>query len=386
MLTTDDLFTSLTEEQVFQSMMSILEALGIPANSWPEGGTARTIVRVVARTFANFTTIFVAAIQSQFLGTAIGGWLTLLAYYVYKVTRIDATFATGQVRFTNTGGGVFPQAARTVTMKSATTGKTYTNVNSFNLTSGTILSPTILLVDVIAIETGSASSAPPGTVDTLVTVMTDVAITNPVSVVGTDQETDANLRQRCLDRLGTFSLAGPRSAYAYCARSALRLDGSPVDINRDTVSPGSSTGIVTIYVASPSGPPIASDVVAIQALVDEIARPDTVTATVVAATEVPLSETITVWARATPGLSAADLQTMVGTALTTFMSTYPIGGIRKPPSLQGYLYGDKIAAIAQSAHPAIFDVDGATGDLAIGAGQVAVLATTINIQFADVPS
>lgn len=190
--------------------------------------------------------------------------------------------------------------------------------------------------------------------------------------------------QRCRDKLAALSLLGPRGAYAYAVRIAKRTDGSPVAVNRLSVSPSSSTGRVTVYVASPSGPPPAGDLDAIRAAIEAIARPDSVRAEVFAATAVAFKSALTVWAKRTDGVSADDLQTFVEHSLESFVATYPIGGIGKPPlSTKGYLYAEGIAGTAKSAHASIYAIDGANADLPLNVGEVATLAASVDVRIVE---
>ncbi len=378
MISIEELLTPVTTEVQLEKFLATLETLGVKARSWREGGTLRTILRIVAATYAGFSNVVLGFVRAGFLETSTGGWLTLLAYYVYGVTRIPAAFATGKVTLTNGGGGVYTFQPGELRAISAVTGKTYANVALVNLNPGNVLT-----IDVRAIEVGTASNAAPGTVTKLETTLPGVTVTNAAAIVGSDEEKDPDLRVRCKDRLAVISGKGPRGAYSYAVRSAKRPDGSAVDINRLRVSPFSSTGIVDVYVASPSGAPTPTDLPYVEESIETYARPDTVTANVIAATPVALSSSITVWARKTDGLTATDLSTMVSDAMVTMIASYPIGGIAKPPSTQGYLYADGIAGTAKAVHPAIFDVDGAT-DLALAAGEVATLATTIDVRIVDV--
>lgn len=379
MLAIDDLITATTEEHIFELFLSILETLGINARAWRIGGVSRTILRVVAKTLAGFFAILTLAIRSTFLETSEGGWLTLLAYYVYGVTRVEATFATGKVELHNTGGGIFTLDAEECRFLWTAEGKAYTNVAGFTLNPGDTL-----LVDVRAVELGASSSAPPGAINTLESVLAGVEVTNPESVVGLDAESDEDVRTACRNKLASFSVRGPRGAYAEAVRIVKRIDGSPVNINRSSISPSSSTGVVTIYVAAPSGAPDPDDLTAIENSVEEHARPDSVTAVVLAATEVPVTRTLTVWAKKTNGLVATDLAASVSAALVNEVAIYPIGGIPKPPSSQGYLYADFLAGVAKGVHASIFDVDGAGADVALSPGEVASLATTVNVRFVSV--
>jgi len=378
-LTIEELLAPVTTDEILEKFLDALEATGIKARSWREGGALRTILRVVAAVYAGFTTSVLGFIRAGFLETATGGWLTLLALNVYGVTRIAATFATGQVTLTNAGGGIYALLAGELSVINAVTGKAYTNLSAITLNPGDVLA-----VDVRAVEIGTTSNATPATVTELETALPGVTVTNALAIVGSDEEKDSDLRDRCKAKLAVISGKGPRGAYSFAVKSAVRSDGSPVDINRLRVSPSSSTGIVTVYVASPAGAPVPSDLPFIEESIETYARPDTVTANVVAATPVALSRTLTIWAKAEAGLTASDLSALVSTALLDMITAYPIGGIPKPPSTQGYLYADGIAGTCRTAHAAIFDVDGTGADIALAAGEVATLAATLDVRLVEV--
>ncbi len=382
MLSITDLMQALTEDQVLETFLSNLEAIGVPARSWRVGGVARTILRIVARTYAGFTSVMAEFIKAGFLESASLGWLTLLAYYVYGVSRIDATFATGKAQLTNNGGGIYPTVGTfgigEVAFRNPTTKKTYTNAEAFSLNPGQTL-----LVAISATELGTASNSTPGTITELVTPLVEVVVTNPAAVVGTDQQTDPDLRQMCKDKLSALSALGPRGAYAFAIRVARRDDGSTVDVNRWSISPASTKGKVTIYVASSSGSVSSPDLVFILASIERIARPDSVTVDLFSASEVALSKTLTVWATRTDGIAANDIEAFADASLLSMMTDYPIGGKAKPPSTQGYLFASKVESAAAAGHPSIYAVDVAAGDLAINPGEVATLATTITVRLVE---
>jgi hypothetical protein len=378
-LSVEDLLVPVTEEQQLDRFLTTLENVGVRARSWREAGVYRTILRVVAGAYAGFSQSVLGFVRAGFLEEADGGWLTMLSAQVYGVARIPATFATGTVTLTNAGGGTYTWAPTELRVIHATTGKAYTNLAAETLAPGNVHA-----VSVGAIEIGTPSNASAGTVTKFETAYPGVTVTNVYPVVGSNDEADSDLRERCRNRLSVISGKGPRGAYAYAVKSALRSDGSPVDINRVTVSPSSSTGVVTVYVASPAGAPAATDLPFIAANVELLARPDSVTATIVAATVSASSRTLIVWAKAQGGLSAADLGTLVATSLDTMVAAYPIGGIPKPPSADGYLYATNIEGAARDAHPSIFAVDGAGADIALTAGQVATLAATLDVRLVTV--
>lgn len=213
--------------------------------------------------------------------------------------------------------------------------------------------------------------------------MPGVTVTNLGAVAGIDAETDAELRDACKAKLGSLSVRGPRGAYEYAVRVATRLDGSPVNVNRLSVSSSSSTGIVNVYVASPSGAPLADDILRVGESIEAVARPEAVTVNVLAATSVAVVRDLTVWAKRLDGVSADDIKAMVEQALLAELVTYPIGGYKKPPSDQGYLYGDFIAGVAKAAHASIFDIDGSGADVALGPGEVADLESTVTVRLVE---
>ncbi len=378
--TIEELLTPITGDQMLEKFLSTLESLGLKARSWREGGSLRTILRIVADALAAFIVSMLGFVRAGFLETATAGWLTLLAYYVYGVERIDATFATGQVQVTNSGAGIYdPVPARSFNVINASTGKAYTNVNAFALNPGDVL-----LIDVVAIELGADSNATPVTVTRLETSLPGVTVTNPAAIVGEDAEKDPDLRQRCKDKLGILSGKGPRGAYAFAIRSAKRADGSSVDVNRYFISPSSSTGIVTIYVASPSGAPTLSDFPFIVDSIETYARPDTVTVDLQAATPIAFSRTLDVWARVTDGVTSSAISDAVSAALLDLITNYPISGLKKTGPNR-YLFATTIEGTAKAAHPSIFAIDGAGPDMLLsgGGGKVATLATTVIVHLVN---
>lgn len=371
----DELITPVTADEANETALSTVESVGVPIRSWKNGGAGKLIVRAWSALFAALTNVIAALAAAGFLDLSSGKWLTALALYVYNVPRVTATFATGKLTLTNTGGGSFTKVAREVRFVNPTTKKAYENAAGFTL--GPLAT---LEVDIVAVEVGSGSSAPPDSITNIETTMLGVTCTNVGAIAGNDDETDASLRQACRDVLGARSVFGPRSAYAYWSKRAKRNDGSTVDVNRVTVTNASSIGVVKAWLASPSGGAIASDVEAVRAAFEINVRPDTVTAIAVAATTVAVPLTgITIWARKEYGADATAIGTAATNALVALAREYPIGGLRKPPVDAGYLYADKIVATIIGSHPAIYDVDGVGADVPIPTGAVPIITSSLSV-------
>lgn len=374
MIDIEDLLNPPTSDVIFAGFISALVTMGVPADKWRTAGVARTILRVIANLYAGAAQMLAQAAGYAFLDTSVLGWLTRLALKVYGVPRRTATFATGQLVLTNIAGGTYNYANGEAFFQNPTTNKTYENASAVALGPGTPLSPTTQTIDISATEQGSASSSQPGQITVLVTQMLGVSVTNPGAVVGLDAESDEDLRTDCTNKLAARSVRGPRGAYLYYAthdefdNPVLNADGAPVNINRVTPPDSSHTGTATVYMASPEGAPIAEDVTAAAASMDLNARPDGVTLVALAATEVPYNAQLIIWAKALPGLTADAIASPAAAAISTYLETYPIGGMTKGAA-RG-LFGSKIEGVVTATNAAIFAVDGAV-DLALVAGQVA---------------
>lgn len=381
MIPLDELIKPLTEEEVLEKFLANLETLSVPARTWRKGGSLRTILRVTARLVSDLTKLMAAVIEGGFLDKAKGAWLTLLAFYVYGVTRKSASYATGELTLTNTSGVPYVFGAeqlRALKTISSTVKKAYVNTAGFTLGAGVTLT-----IPVRAVEVGTSSNANPGEIDSLEVSLFGVTVTNDAAVLGLDEETDPELRQACIDKLGTLSLAGPRGAYAFAATRATRPDGTPVNINRVQVSPQSSTGVVDVYCAAPSGAPDPTDLTYVRENIEAIARPDSVTCNVYAATNVAFARAITLYAVKAPGVSAADMKALAENAVAEFFRGYPVGGLKKPPSTQGKLYADRIDAAVIAVHSSIYDADGSGADMDLNAGQVATNSVAIAVTLVD---
>ena len=373
MIDLSDLTKPLTTDQVFEQLLDLIETLGVPARSWVQGRAMRVILRAVATMIALMSVLISDAVRATFLDTATGAWLDALAYYVYAVRRVPATFATGQVRFDNTGGGLYTKAVGEVRVYNPATKKSYTNSAAFTvspLQAGVV-------VPVIATEAGSQSSSAPGTVSAIETTMLGVTVTNPLSVIGTDAERDQSLRQACRDKLATLSPNGPRDAYSYFTKRATRLDGTLVDVNRVTVTRDSSYGRVVVYCASPSGAPAALDVTACYNSCRNNCVPDSVSLELYGAVNLTVPVNAQIWARRELGGTIDEIKAAATAALIELQRDYPIGGVRKVAA--GALYADFVSAAIVKSHPAIFDVDGIGPDISLSENQVVVFAPTFTV-------
>src|SRR5687767_5936032 len=106
-ITIESLTTPVTKDEAKEAIYEALATVGVNTTTWKPGAVVRTLVAIVAILFAACTNLIAEIAKSGFLELTSGSWLTLVARYVYGVTRLEATFGTGTLTLINSGGGVY---------------------------------------------------------------------------------------------------------------------------------------------------------------------------------------------------------------------------------------------------------------------------------------
>lgn len=326
MLSVTSLVTALTPDQVKASLYKLADTFGLNTTAWQKLSPTRTIFAIVAQLFSGFTAILATLAQAGFLDTAAGSWLDLLAFYVFGVTRIPATFAIGNVTIDNAGGGDYTFDPGDLQVLNSTTGKTYAN------TAQVTISPlaTGVVVEVQALEQGSASTASPSQIDQFVSASPQLSVTNPSAIIGQDAELDADLKTRC--RLSTAPLSpnGPAAAIEFVARTPSLVGG--VIVTRVKVLPPTGDGSIHVYVANASGgisgtySDPTTDLGKVFVGITTWAITSGYTLVLASASTHAVSRTATVWVPASASLLSADVSNAIALALSNYFSTIPIGG------------------------------------------------------------
>ena len=358
MATLDELVTPLTEEEVETFLYDFAAARGLKTTSWKVGAVVRTIVKGVAKLGAAFSRLQAEIAKSGFLELATGVWLTLVARYVYFVERDTGSFATGTVLASNSSGGVYAGVAGDLIFRNSTTGKSYRNTAAFSIGAGAIN----VEIAVQAIEIGTASTAAAGDIDTLETPLVGVTVTHTGAIVGTDPETDDQLRQRCYEKPASLSPNGPRDAYAFVARSAKRSDGTSIGVTRVRSVPAGD-GTLTVYVATASGGVTGTagdpltDLGAIAEAVHTKVEPLCVTPTVTTATPQTNAVTYALWVHDWISMTDAEIEAAIEAAIIAFYSTQPIGGVVLSEGNPGNVFKQALESAMTRALPAGSIVD-----------------------------
>jgi len=367
-----DLLTPISQSDMLNQLLSIAASLGLPTTSWQAGQPLRTVLNVVAQKLSDYSTTNVAITQGGFGDLASDAWVGLWAQSIYNVNRVQAAPATGLVNTLNSSASQYDHVAGAFIVSNPTTGQTYRNVAAISILANVGLANIAVQAD----QVGTVSNCVAGACTNVVTSDPGVTATNPLALLGADQETSTALVTRCRAKLGALSPNGPRDAYNYVATTpSLAPVLTPITRTRTVADP--TTGLITVYLATAAGAPVVGDVVIVQTAINTYAQPWCITATAVAATPVVIPVTYTVWIKGSQ-LTSAAIQTAISGALSAWFATLAIGGYVIAPDT-GDVYVSALQQVIGSATPGIQKVTIAApaADVAMTANQVAVLGTLI---------
>lgn len=348
--------------------------VGLETENWSDVGFTRKMLAVFAVLYTSAGDLVRIIAAAGFLDHAEGAWLELLAWNVFRVEKIKATYASAvdAIKLTNTGGGLYVIEVGDLIVSHATTKKTYRNSTAGTLSPGV---GQILRLDLVADEAGSGSNASIGTITGLVTNQFAVTVTNEVALAGLDEESDPLLRQRCRDSNATLSIGGIRKAYEYYAKSAVDDDGVSVGVTRVKVMEAPGDGTLTVYVAGESGAMSGPAVAFVQATFDLNVTPYGFNATATSAANLSVSKPCTIWIPSSLGLTTLEAQEAVDDALAEYVGAVDIGGVLIAPTA-GRIYWRKLLGVVEDAIPGMLkaqltsetDVTVADGEVPIWAG------------------
>lgn len=310
-----DLFSVETATSFLARGLAEAQSLGLLVTSWRTDDPTRATFSFVARALSTKDGALAELAKSAFLSSAEGDWLEILALEVYNVPKGKATYADSTLTLQNTGGGVYPIAARDWVFKNTVSGKTYRNVSAMP----TLLGGQTITIDVEATEAGSASNSLANEIDAIVTTRLGVSVLASTAAVGLDDQDDEPLRQQCRDSRGALSPNGPADAYNYVVKNPT-LTGV-TGITRATSDGDNALFNVTVFVAGTTGPVAGASVIAAQAACEQWATPLCATPTVVNSAALVVNVTYSAHGdNPLPSTTAPD----VSAALLKLFTGYPI--------------------------------------------------------------
>ncbi len=386
-----DLITPHSEETVRVGLKGFMTGAGLKVTNWRVGDIVQQMFEAsigIVRAFQSIVFQGIRGTASLDLATDPGdvdpydannvnlepavGFLSTKGSGDYGVERGAATFATGRILFTNAG-----PTARTISPDGLT----------FTWTAGTPPAPAPTYKnspdasvytdagDTVTVDVGASVYLPvtcdvlgvigscPSSSLSLTTTLVGCTATNPEPISGSDRQDAEQYRVLCRAAQSRLSFAGPEEAYLYFATR--NYDGTPllngtggeVGITRVWLSPGSTTGIVTVYYATDAGAPVSGDVTAANANIElnSLMIGGCITFVGAGATESVVAVTGTASIKARSGLNLLTVREAIVTALAEAWPDFPIGGFDNDGS-NGVIYESDVEAIAKGAYAGLYDV------------------------------
>lgn len=206
--------------------------VGLATTDWNPGGITRSLMSILSLALNAADQILSVDLQGGLLdwaasvtddpaslGTAARpGWLDALCDGNYNVQRIGATAARGIEQITSAASVTYgPFAPGTYHVSNGATGATFSNVDTISIAPG------VSSANMVADVAGAAGSSAPNTINSTVTALLGVLVTNPASFIGSNPESNASLVARTRAKFGSLSPNGAPDAYRYFAVTAFSL-------------------------------------------------------------------------------------------------------------------------------------------------------------------
>lgn len=294
-------------------------------------------------------------LQLGFAQTTYGQYLDYRAAE-HGLTRKPATKATGQVTITGSEGTVVP---------SGSVFATGSGVRFVTTAEVTIDATGQVVADIEAEEAGASGNVPANTITVIPVAIAGVTgVNNPEPTSGgADEESDADLLARLLEKVRTPATSGNASHYK---QWALEVAG----VGDAKVFPiWNGPGTVKVVVIDSNKQPASAEIVQNVADYIEEVRPIGATVTVESATGLSIDITATIVLDT--GAVLADVQAAFESALTDYLADIAF--------IQNYVSYAQVGSLLLDT-PGVLDysnltLNGGTGNVTVGDTQVAVLGT-----------
>lgn len=337
-----------TQPEALSTLLGIANFLGLSTSAWQPLGMIRTTYATIAQVIANYTSQVsqqaaggYATLAAQMPGNGaatvdsqgyLTTWMDLVSTQVFNVPRNPATQGAGNVYIKNNTGTLQSGGAGTLHFASPNVpGLTYSNTLPYVIAGNSPGTPVPVKQD-----TPGAGAAPIGTVLSTSTPITGCVVLPLIAaLVGNAAETNAALLVRCIAKLGSLSPNGAPGSYTFVATSlpqtalasAIPPYSVSATITRIGLAINKTTGIVQSYLANASGPAPGPDVAAVNAAVQAFCVPNAQTVRSGACTTFALTVNATAYVPAASGITPAQVQAAAATAVTTYCSNMPVGGV-----------------------------------------------------------
>lgn len=348
-VTLADLTTPTTPTDALTQSLQIAQQLGLPTTAWQPLQMIPDVIATNATLAADETQLTSFVAQGAYASTAatmidangnsVTTWMDLRLSDQYNVVRIPASFAAGPVPYASTSTHAYAPN-NPLHFQNIVTGATYTSTGTGSISVG------IGSIPVQADAIGASSTSGAGVTLVMITPLSGVTIQPlTVSLVGSDAESNSAALTRSQNKLATLApvqtgdqpgpvSGGAAGTYAYVAKTIPQDSAanpappytvtSPITRVAEVTAGG--LGIVTVYLANAQGAPSVADIAAVNAAIQALVTPGSVTVVVNAATPISVNVTATVYVKTSSGLTNGQITTNIDDALATYFAGVPIGG------------------------------------------------------------
>lgn len=317
-----DIQTPQTLEEIRAFLFEKLSELNFPVTAWQDEGAARCFVELTAALGAELSSTISGLALQAFLDDATGKFLQKKTESEFDEPVFAATRAVFPVSFINSGAGNPVIQARQLVLR-ASNGVEFTNQATFTATA---LSTVIR--DVEARNPGSDGNVPAQFLE-LVTPVAGVRaqFLGVITSVGSDEESDAKLKERARSKWGTLRVTKIRAGVENLVRNAAPAIFS---VGIDDQNPR-GPGTVDVYLAGENATAGGADVSDVQDALDLAFfgnGTEDKQVLAIAAPTLAVDLVVTVYAT---GVEEADLLTSLETKWREFLAGVPIGGFDLSP-------------------------------------------------------
>lgn len=347
----------ITRAEGLARVLEMFQALGFDTTGWQEGRIQRTIMTVLATFIADQSEVDRIVANGGFNEHAQGVLLELFSKSRYQNQKLDARATSGLLRLTN----VSPTAHNLKTgasIAATANGVQFRLAQDVVVAAGTVASPVTTLARYTAMIRGAAGNVPTGAINTLVTPLAGVTVTNTgtpwYDISGRDLEADSTLQTRNVSQWSRLSVEYVKQTYANIAQD---LGAAKVEVDDNNPR---GAGTIDVYPTGPSALLSNAELTSIQEAYAERAFDTDSTWPASGDSRVSvkhppvLYQNISAILYHDPGVAGSVIDDRATTALLDYLAETPIGG-------WDYTPGPANVLLLGDIYDRLKDVEGVSG-------------------------
>lgn len=344
-ITYDKMKQVLTESEGYDYVLQLAKTFKYPLTSFLSGSIGYTLLKTMGAVVAIMSDSVAALSKQIYVKESSGEYLTLLADNHFDLTRDIATQTIIKPRIVTVGA--IPQSYDAESVKIKIGEVEFYNTELFSVVANGTVDVSFTSTD-FGEDTRVATNIIPIFSQNIIGNANFQLISNQdgyFTVVsnGQNEETDADLKERCITRFPTLASQGPELAYRNWILSALDQDGIPVDITRIKIdrSAAQSIGSLIIYLASDTGAASTDDIAAANLIVQKY-RSINATVYLDPAHETAFVYNLNVKVNGDAAQDDALLRAAILECIKSYTGSLEIGGTVEVAGEPGYVYWSEI--------------------------------------------